>query len=118
MLVRYTDPATGGPVLPTLEAAVQLLAAGVRTAPHRHVHSTVYQVFRGRGETVIDGTRFPWERGDIIALPPWAVHDHRAIDGDAILFSITDAPVLEKLGLERLLGFDGPQEVTAEFDGS
>ncbi len=118
VLVRYTNPATGGPVLPTLEAAVQLLAAGVRTAPHRHVHSTVYQVFRGRGETVIDGTRFPWERGDIIALPPWAVHDHRAIDGDAILFSITDAPVLEKLGLERLLGFDGPQEVTAEFDGS
>ncbi len=118
VLLRYSDPATGGPVLPTLEAAIQLLPAGVRTAPHRHVHSTVYQVFRGQGESVIDGTRFPWERGDIIAVPQWAVHDHRAAESDAILFSITDAPVLEKLGLERVLGVEGEQEVTAEFDQS
>ncbi|MGH8974476.1 MAG: cupin domain-containing protein, partial [Acidimicrobiia bacterium] len=117
VLLRYTNPLTGGPVLPTLEATIQLLAAGVRTAPHRHVHSTVYQVFRGQGETVIDGTRFTWQRGDIIAVPQWAAHDHRAIDTDAILFSITDAPVLEKLGLERVLTGDGPQDVTAEFDG-
>jgi gentisate 1,2-dioxygenase len=105
-------------VLPTLEAAIQLLPSGVRTAPHRHVHSSAYQVFRGRGETVVDGTRFSWARGDIMAVPPWAVHDHRAVDGDAILFSITDAPVLEKLGFERVLGVDGVQDVTAEFDAS
>ncbi|HEY3241025.1 MAG TPA: cupin domain-containing protein [Acidimicrobiia bacterium] len=118
VLLRYTNPLTGGPVLPTLEATIQLLAAGVRTAPHRHVHSTVYQVFRGRGETVIDGTRFSWTRGDIMAVPQWAVHDHRAVDGDAILFSITDAPVLEKLGFERVLGVDGVQDVIADFDAS
>jgi gentisate 1,2-dioxygenase len=114
--LRYTDPLTGGPVLPTLEAAIQLLPDGARTGAHRHVHSTVYQVFRGRGETVIDGTRFSWERGDIIAVPQWAVHDHRAVDGDAVLFSITDAPVLEKLGLERVLAVEGEQNVTGAFD--
>jgi gentisate 1,2-dioxygenase len=118
VLLRYTDPLTGGPVLPTLEATIQLLPDGVRTAAHRHVHSTVYQVFRGRGETVIDGTRFSWERGDIIAVPQWAVHDHRALDGDAVLFSITDAPVLEKLGLERVLRVDGEQDVTGDFEAS
>jgi gentisate 1,2-dioxygenase len=116
-LLRYTGP-TGGPVLPTLEATIQLLHEGGRTAAHRHVHSTVYQAFRGRGETVIDGTRFYWERGDIIAVPQWAVHDHRALDGDAILFSITDAPVLEKLGLERVLRVDGEQAVTGDFEAS
>ena len=93
VLHRYTDPDTGGPVLPMLDANIQLLQAGVRTQPHRHVHSVVYQVFRGRGETIIDGVRFAWERGDMFALPPWAAHEHHAVDGDALLFSITDGPV-------------------------
>ena len=115
VLLRYTDPGTGGPVLPTLEAAIQLLPAGVPTAPHRHVHSTVYQVFRGRGESVINGILFAWERGDIIAVPQWAIHEHRAVDGDAVLFSITDAPVMEKLGLERVVPVEGHQEVTGQF---
>jgi len=88
----------------------------VPTRPHRHVHSTVYQVFRGRGETIVDGVRFAWERGDMFAVPPWAVHEHHAADGDALLFSITDAPVLTALGLERVVGLDAPQTVTGDFD--
>jgi gentisate 1,2-dioxygenase len=100
---RYTDPTTGGPVLPTIDAAVQLIRAGVRTHAHRHVHSVVYQVFSGTGETVVDGTVFSWRRGDILAIPPWAAHEHHAGDTDAVLLSITDAPVLRALGLERVL---------------
>lgn len=116
VLVRYTNPLTGGPVLPTLDATIQLLPDGQRTGAHRHVHSTVYQVFQGRGESVIDGVRLPWERGDIIAVPQWALHDHQARGSDAILFSITDAPVLERLGFERVLPAGEPQEITADFD--
>ncbi|HVW34176.1 MAG TPA: cupin domain-containing protein [Acidimicrobiia bacterium] len=116
VVVRYTDPATGGPVLPTVDARIQRLRAGVRTRPHRHVHSVVYQAFRGRGETVIDGVRFRWDRGDIFAVPPWAAHEHRADGpGDALLFSITDAPVLSALGLERELALDTAQTVTGDF---
>ena len=116
IVVRYTDPATGGPVLPTLDAVIQRLRAGVRTAAHRHVHSVVYQVFRGRGETIIDGVRFSWKRGDLFAVPPWAAHEHRADRaGDAVLFSITDAPVLAALGLERTVGLPAAQEVTGDF---
>ena len=115
VLLRFTNPRTGGPVLPTVAATVQLLRAGTRTRPHRHVHSTVYQVFRGEGETVVDGVRFSWRRGDILALPPWTVHEHHAPGGDAILFAITDEPVLEALGLERVLPVDGPQAVTGDF---
>lgn len=115
VVLRYTNPDTGGPVLPTLDATIQLLRAGVRTVPHRHVHSVVYQVFRGRGETIIDGVRFAWERGDIFALPPWAVHEHHATGDDALLFSITDAPIVGALGFERVLGLDSPQTVTGDF---
>ena len=114
--LRYTNPATGGPVLPTLDATIQLVRSGVRTRAHRHVHSTVYQVFRGRGATVIDGVRFGWERGDMFVVPPWAAHEHHAGDDDAVLFSITDAPVLSALGLERVVGLDEPQTVTGNFD--
>ncbi|HLJ08055.1 MAG TPA: cupin domain-containing protein [Acidimicrobiia bacterium] len=114
--IRFTNPGTGGPVLPTLDATIQMLRAGIRTMPHRHVHSTVYQVFRGRGETIVDGVRFSWERGDLFALPPWVVHEHHAPDNDAVLFSITDAPVLGVLGLERVLGFTAGQTVTGDFD--
>ena len=103
VIYRYTDPTTGGPVLPTIDAAVQLIRAGVWTRPHRHVHSVVYQVFSGTGETVVDGQSFAWQRGDILAIPPWAAHEHHAGGGDAVLFSITDAPVLRALGLERVL---------------
>ena len=116
VLHRYTDPTSGGPVLPTLDAAIQLLRAGLRTTPHRHVHSVVYQVFRGRGETIIDGVRFAWERGDLFAVPPWAAHEHCADPaGDAVLFSITDAPVLTALGLERVLPLPEAQMVTGQF---
>src|SRR5437660_19898 len=88
---------TGPALPPPPDATIQLLRAGVRTQPHRHVHSTVYQVFRGRGATIVDGVRFAWERGDMLAVPPWAVHEHHAGDADALLFSITDAPVLSAL---------------------
>lgn len=100
VLLRYTNPRTGGPVMPTMDACIQLLRDGASLRSHRHVHSTVYQVFQGEGETVIDGEVFAWQRGDILAVPPWAVHQHRP-HGEAILFSITDQPVLEALGLER-----------------
>jgi len=54
------------------------------------------------GETVIDGKPFDWSRGDIVALPSWAQHAHENTGGeDAILFSISDRPVIEALGFYR-----------------
>jgi gentisate 1,2-dioxygenase len=70
--------------------------------------------------TVIDGQRFDWSKGDIVALPPWAVHEHanRSSDDDAVLFSIQDAPVLNALGLfyEEAYGENGGrQTITSRF---
>ena len=57
---------------------------------------------QGRGRSVINGQPFDWEKGDIIALPSWAQHDFaNAGNEDAILFSISDRPVLEALGFYR-----------------
>jgi gentisate 1,2-dioxygenase len=118
--LEYRHPQTGGPLLPTMACWVQLLRPGERTMAHRHTGSAVYYVVRGEGATVIDGQRFVWGKGDIIALPPWALHEHAnsSASGDAVLFSIQDTPVLEALGLcyeETLSDNGGHQNVTSTF---
>jgi gentisate 1,2-dioxygenase len=110
--LEYTNPTTGGPVLPTLGCAIQLLRPGVQTRAHRHTSSSVYHAFRGRGYTVIDGQRFDWEQGDFLAVPPWAWHEHANTSStdEAILFSINDLPTMEALALYR-------EHAYAENDG-
>jgi gentisate 1,2-dioxygenase len=100
--MEYVDPRTGGSVTPTLGCRIQLLRPGVETTPHRHASSAVYHVFRGSGHSVIAGQRIDWQQGDFFALPTWAEH-HHANPGseEAILFSITDQPAMEALGLYR-----------------
>jgi len=101
--LEYTHPQTGGPVLPTMACWIQMLRPGERLRPHRHTGSAVYYVVRGTGETIIDGRRFAWGTGDILALPSWALHQHANLSPrePAVLFSIQDRPVLEALGLYR-----------------
>lgn len=102
VLLEYRDPRTGGPVLRTLSAATQLLRPGVETQPHRHTSSAVYHVVEGRGWTEIGGRRLYWMKGDTFALPYWFEHRHGNPGGeDALLFSFSDAPALEALGLLR-----------------
>ena len=120
VLLEYRHPQTGGPVLPTMACLIQLLRPGEHTRAHRHTGSAVYLVVEGAGHTVIDGQRFDWQKGDIIAVPPWALHEHAnaSTKADAVLFSIQDLPVLQALGLyyeEELKENGGHQEVTAKF---
>jgi gentisate 1,2-dioxygenase len=118
--LEYRHPQTGGPVLPTMACFIQLLRAGERTRAHRHTGSAVYHIVQGEGTTIIDGKKFTWSKGDVIALPPWALHEHANTSDseDAILFSIQDAPVFRALGLyheEEFTETGGHQEVTSTF---
>jgi gentisate 1,2-dioxygenase len=118
--LRYSNPYTGGPVMPTIDCWIQLLRANEHTRAHRHTGSVVYNVVRGSGVTVIDGQRFEWMRGDIFCVPSWSCHEHVNNSGsdDAVLFSVTDSPVLHALGLYREATYEengGHQEVTSSF---
>jgi gentisate 1,2-dioxygenase len=120
VLLEYRHPQTGGPVLPTMACMIQLLRPSEHTTAHRHTGSAVYHVVQGKGCTIIDGQRFDWQKGDILAVPPWALHEHAnsSTSADAVLFSIQDLPVLQALGLyyeEELKENDGHQQVTATF---
>lgn len=120
MAFQYTNPATGGHVLPTMGCWIQMLRPGVHKKAHRHTASAVYHVFRGHGSTIIDGVQIDWEEGDFIALPPWSWHEHvnRSASDEVILFSTTDLPVMRSLNLfteEVYEQTGGHQAVTASY---
>jgi gentisate 1,2-dioxygenase len=100
-MLRYVNPANGGEVLPTIGCRLQLIDKGAHTTAHRHSISSVYHVAEGSGYSVINGTRFNWKRGDTFAVPTWCWHEHATTDEDAVLFSLTDAPVLAAINQIR-----------------
>jgi gentisate 1,2-dioxygenase len=102
-VLEYTNPLTGGPVMPTLGAQLQRLRPGEKTRAHRHTGSVIYQVAQGRGYSEIAGRRFDWEEKDIFALPSWALHSHGNLStrDEAVLFSFNDFPAMRALGLWR-----------------
>ena len=60
----------------------------------------LFAVVRGEGVSEVDGERFQWRRGDVVAAPAWRPHWHEAT-GDAILFRVTDEPVMQRFGWWR-----------------
>jgi gentisate 1,2-dioxygenase len=105
-LVEYVNPESGGPVMPTMSFTMQMFAGGQQTQQHRHTSSTVYCVADGEGFTQIDDKRFAWSKNDIFVVPAWAWHAHGNAHADrpALLFGVTDAPVIQKLALYREQG--------------
>ena len=49
VLMNYVNPVTGGPVMQTIGASMQMLRPGERTKAHRHTGSFIYQVAKGSG---------------------------------------------------------------------
>lgn len=109
--MEYVNPATGGPVMPTIGASMQLLRPGERTLAHRQVGNFIYQCAKGEGYSIINGQRFDWCERDIFVVPSWMYHEHaNASDReDACLFCFNDLPVMRALGLyrEEALGENG-----------
>jgi gentisate 1,2-dioxygenase len=103
VLMNYVNPATGGPVMQTIGASMQMLRPDEATRAHRHTGSSIYQVAKGRGYSIIDGKRFDWKERDIFCVPSWSWHEHANASGsvDACLFAFHDLPVMRSLGLYR-----------------
>ena len=100
---EYRNPATGGSTMPTIQCALSLFRPGQETEAHRHTSTVIYHAFRGSGSSFVGDERFDWEAGDSFVVPLWYPHRHvnRAASEEAILFSMSDQPVLKSLGLYR-----------------
>jgi gentisate 1,2-dioxygenase len=106
--VRFSDPATGADVLPTIRAEFHRISRGTQTRPVRETGSSVYAVFDGSGTVTVGDTTWSVTRGDLFVVPSWAPFsatseagatdsDSRALD----LFRFSDSPVFEALKLNR-----------------
>jgi gentisate 1,2-dioxygenase len=102
--------------MPTLRAEMHRVLAGHRTSTVRTTGSAIWVVYRGSGATVADGRRLRWGAGDMFVTPSWAAVDHEAAD-DADLFRLSDAPVLEALGLARSEKAGQQQDVLTDDAG-
>lgn len=117
IIMKYVNPVTGGHVMQTMGASMQMLRPGEHTKAHRHTGSFLYHCCKGSGYSIINGRRFDWKEHDIFCVPSWAWHEHaNASDSeDACLFCFNDLPVMEKLGFAREQAFgenDGHQYLT------
>jgi gentisate 1,2-dioxygenase len=103
--LRYVNPVDGGWAMPTIGTFMQLLPKGFKSIPYRSTDGTVFSVVEGTGKTVVTGhdgaaITFTWGPRDTFVVPSWLWHTHEA-DGDAVLFSFSDRPAQDKLGLWR-----------------
>jgi len=98
--LRFVDPATGRSPMPTIGAYMQILPAGFAGEGYRSTDGTVFVCVEGRGESRIGDERFQWGPRDAFVVPPWAQVTHRA-EGESVLFSFSDRPQQEALGLWR-----------------
>ena len=98
--LRYVNPASGEAAMPTIGTFIQFLPAGFATQPYRSTDGTVFVAVEGEGETRIGDTVLRWGPRDIFVVPSWMPHTHHA-RSEVVLFSFSDRPVQEKLGLWR-----------------
>ncbi|GAA3726561.1 gentisate 1,2-dioxygenase [Spinactinospora alkalitolerans] len=99
--VRYTNPTTGGDVMPTIRTEFHRLAPDTETATRREVGSSVFQVFDGAGRVTVGEAAWNVERGDLFAVPSWlplTVATEHGLD----LFRFSDTPVFERLHQDRV----------------
>ncbi len=98
--VRFSNPTTGGDVMPTIRAEFHRLRPGARTAARREVGSSVFQVFDGTGEVCVGEQRWTVGHGDLFVVPSWqplTLATDRGLD----LFRFSDTPIFDRLHQSR-----------------
>lgn len=102
--LRYVNPLTGGWPMPTMGTFMQRLPRGFEGKAWRQTDGAVYSVVEGEGEVTIAGaggdTRWRFGPRDHFVVPSW--HTARlSTSGGCVLFSFSDRPVHQALGIHR-----------------
>ncbi|MBR0706973.1 gentisate 1,2-dioxygenase [Bradyrhizobium liaoningense] len=100
--LRYVNPVNGDWVMPTLGPSMRLLPEGFSTSGYRSTDSAVFVLLEGEASIEIqDQPPITMHANDVFAMPGWSSYRIQALKGDCVLFSFSDRPVHEKLGLFR-----------------
>ncbi len=95
---RYVNPVNGDHAMPTMATHMQLLPFGFESKPYRSTDATVFAVIEGEGYSTVNGKVMEWSKRDVFVVPSWQTICHHA-HRDSYLFSFSNRPVQEKLGL-------------------
>ena len=98
--LQYLDAVTGASPMPTIAAFLQLLPRGFNGASYRSTDATVFCAVEGRGQSRVGDQTVEWETHDVFVAPSWTPVSHSA-PGEAVLFSFSDRPAQQALGLWR-----------------
>jgi gentisate 1,2-dioxygenase len=98
--LELLNPATGGPVMPTISAHVRLLPEGFETRSRRATDGTTFVVVEGTGTVYLDDAPVALSARDILAVPSWTRVRLQA-DSRLVLFGFSDRACQEKLNLYR-----------------
>jgi len=108
VILDYTNPLTGGPTTETLGCRIQMLRPGEETKSHRHTSNTIYHVVRGAGmarvgKTIGEEAIIEWQERDCFIIPSWQWHGfyNASSSAPAMLFSVSDRPLLQAIRLYR-----------------
>ncbi len=95
---RELGLSVGPATSPGLLANFIRINAGDRISTEPNATSELYYVVRGHGYSAVNGSLIDWEQGDFLTLPAGSKSGHYA-EGDAVLYWVTDAPLLRFLGV-------------------
>ena len=107
--LRYINPATGGAPMPTMATFMQRLPVGFVGRPFRQTDGTVFSVVEGYGSIKVaqnneaqesKADEFQFGPRDHFVVPSWHTASLHSPSG-CVLFSFSDRPVHQALGLHR-----------------
>ncbi len=81
-------------------AQIALLPKGFKGKDYRATDGTIFVCVEGEGSTRIGEEAFNWGPGDVFVAPSWKTYSHSA-KSESVLFSISDRPAQESLGIWR-----------------
>ncbi|UUX95284.1 cupin domain-containing protein [Aquabacterium sp. J223] len=99
--LRYVNPVTGGPVMPTLDCYAWRLQQGTATRAYRTTGNAVAVVAKGAGWSRVGDQKIGWQQGDVFTLPHWHWISHCGEAADNQLFLMTDQALLDVMGYLR-----------------
>jgi gentisate 1,2-dioxygenase len=102
--MQYINPTTGGAAMRTMATFLQLLPRGFTGHWYRSTDASVHSVVEGHGWIEIGESprlrRFEWGPRDHFVVPSWQPYRIGSA-AESVLFSFSDRPVHEALGIWR-----------------
>jgi gentisate 1,2-dioxygenase len=102
--LRYINPLNGGSPMPTMATFMQRLPAGFDGRPYRQTDGAVFSVVEGRGSVSVargeQALQLDFGPRDHFVIPSWHTARFKS-DAGCVLFSYSDRPVHEALGIHK-----------------